>query len=182
MNRNAGRVVGDDDETRVDPDEIEPSDRDDRDDRDEIEDFDVYWAEHGVEPEVRRARILGVEVEVPTDLPLEVEAIVQRDAGQLTSDDVDRVVTLIFGADVFEQWIDAGITSNQFPVICAWGMANGAGRRVTFAEAAELVAEQNAARPTNRAERRAANSPRGSASGRSSSRTSRASTTSARRR
>lgn len=172
-----------DDDTYVDPTEIyDPDDVDDEQDGPgELEDFDVFWEKHGTQVEVRRARICGVNVEVPSDLPLEVEVILQRNSGQLQNRDLDRVIDLIFGEDVLSLWIANGMTRSQFPIVCAWALANAEGRRITFEEAAEKVRESQL-RPTNRAERRAANRPGGSASGRSSSPTSRGSTASRRRR
>lgn len=151
------------------------------DEQDVFEDFDAYWAEHGTRPTVRTALICGVEVEVPNDLPLEVEVITRRRGGDLTDTDVERVVELIFGKETFDEWLAKGMTSAQFPIVCAWGMLNGSGKPTTFAEAAKHV-EESAERPTNRAERRAATRPRGSVSGRSSSPSSAASTGSHRRR
>ncbi|MCK9896976.1 hypothetical protein [Frankia sp. AgB32] len=170
------------DEHTVDPSEIfDPDDVDPGDEVDEYEDFDAYWAEHGTRVEIRRARICGVDVEVPTDLPLEVEVILQRRGGELTDRDLERVIDLMFGEDVLSLWISNGMTRSQFPIVCAWALANAEGRPISFAEAAEKVRESQE-RPTNRAERRAASRPRGSASGRSSSRTSAGSTGSRRRR
>ncbi len=172
-----------DDDTYVDPEEIyDPDDVDPTEgDVDELEDFDAYWAKHGTAVEVRRARICGVEVEVPNDLPLEVEVILQRNGGELRDRELDRVIDLMFGEDVLALWIENGMTRGQFPVVCAWALANAEGRPITFAEAAEKVRESQE-RPTNRAERRAASRPRGSASGRSSSPTSRGNTASRKRR
>lgn len=146
--------------------------------------WDAFWGE--VQADRRTETIRGVTVAVPSDLPL----IFQQRANALrdSTDDNDmrELVGLIFGDDVLDRWINAGMGLREFQVVCAWGYANGSGRPTTFAEAYELVttaeAEGKAPTPPNRAGRRAATSGRSSATGGRSSRTSSASTGSARTR
>lgn len=144
-----------------------------------LDSFDAWWADHSQAREVETTTILGVEVDVPTDIPLEVEMLLTRKDGNLTSDDVRRAVELVFGEDVLADWMSQTppISSFQFSVIFAWAMSHGQGKPVTFQEAAEAIREaQEAERPTNRAARRAAARPRGSATGSRSPQTSRGST------
>lgn len=149
----------------------------------DTESWDAFWAEvqSGQHTEVIR----GVQVVVPTDLPL----IFQQRANALKDserdEDMHELVGLIFGDDVLGRWIDAGMGLREFQVVCAWGYANGSGKATTFAEAYEIVttaeAEGKALTSPNRAARRAATKPQSSAGGATSKRTSSASTGSARR-
>lgn len=151
--------------------------------RDE-DDFLAFWTQH--RPAEHRT-ILGVRVQVPNEVPLAVEQLVEDLKGASSTDDVEPLVAMLFGPDVFRQWKTNGVTGAQLQVLFAWGMANAAGKSTSFAEAAELVAraeaEGKALATPNRAARRAASSATGASAGtgRSSSRTTDASTASRRR-
>lgn len=165
----------------------------DVDERQDDDEFLAFWEQHRAEQEQPTTRILGVDVVVPTDLPLEVEDLASQlhDSGR--REDFERLLGILFGPDTFEQWKRNGLTSRMLRVLVAWGFANANGRSVSFAEAADLVdkaealkAERDAAGKAtgpNRAARRASSKTRASAgTGRSSSRTSAANTASRRTR
>lgn len=148
----------------------------------EIDDFLAFLAEQDP-TEVEVTTIYGVKVEIPRDVPLLFnQKLIALDAGQADDDTVRELVEILFGSDIYNGWVLAGMTDRQFAIIFTWGMANAKGKRTTFAEAKKMLEESEAEeRPTNRAERRAAVRPRGSATGRSSKPTSRANTSSPRR-
>lgn len=159
------------------------------------DDFLAFWAQHrdtDAPPETKR--ILGVDVVVPTDVPLSFEEEAQRLADSQDRGDFERLLEVLFGAGVLQAWKANGLTAPQLRVLVAWGMANASGQPTTFAEAARLVAKAEAKKAEmeaagegkalpNRAARRASSATRASAgTGRTSSRTSAASTTSTRKR
>lgn len=157
-----------------------------RDDRED--DFLAFWRDHRAQQSPETRRILGVDVVVPTDLPLGIEDIATELQSSKDPNDIGRLVALIFGADIYSQWKSAGVSMPMLQVLFAWGMSNGAGKQVSFEEAAALVADAEAkqaegkAPAANRAARRASSAtPASAAAGRTSSRTSAASTTSGRK-
>lgn len=150
------------------------------------DDFLAYWSTRTRST----TRILGVEVVVPSPdtVPVSFDALMVRfqDTATVNEAAMEELLAKLFGVAVFAQWKDAGITGGMLKVLLAWGMWNGAGKAVSFAEAAELVDEAEAkssGKGPNRASRRASSRAGGSAgTGRSSKPTSRASTTSTKRR
>ncbi len=142
--------------------------------------WDDFWAE------VSRGRtevIRGVEVQVPTDMPLIVEQRVEELQSSSRLEDIQDLLGLLFGADVLDQWLQAGMGLREFQVIITWGLAHASGRELTFQEALDLVQQgagagkQLAPKGPNRAARR---SPSAAGGGRSK-RTSSASTATARK-
>ncbi|WP_329622918.1 hypothetical protein OG357_22915 [Streptomyces sp. NBC_01255] len=108
----------------------------------------------------RTEDIEGVTVRVPSDLPF---GFGDRLADLSTSSDrqdVEDLVDALFGPEVLDQWIEAGIGSMGLMTILTWGMAQGSGQTdFTFQDAyAALTSEDPGkalAPPQNRAERRA---------------------------
>ncbi|MCP2261086.1 hypothetical protein LX15_004806 [Streptoalloteichus tenebrarius] len=144
---------------------------------DQPDDFLAFWAEHDDTTRETR-RILGVDVTVPHDLPLRFEQRLDQAGAAATEDDLRVLLVDLFGQDVLDRWVDAGITSRQLQVLLAWGIANGSGRRIGFAEAADIVAKAEAAKGKAASRAPAGGSSRTRASagtGRSSKRTSAAS-------
>lgn len=131
--------------------------------------FEDFWATYAPTFSAEKVDIFGVLIDVPRDLPLSVTVETDRLQDSADIEDIKHMVGLIFNADVLDEWLDAGLTGQQFHVILAWGMANGSGRPTSFAEAVDIVAkaekeaEAKAARgkapaqvtPMNRADRRA---------------------------
>lgn len=106
--------------------------------RDPEDDFLSFWRQQRAKTTAEVKHILGVDVPVPTELPM---AVVDRAEYLQTSQDpreVERVVEMIFGPDVYATWKDHGITVPMLEVLVTWGITNGTGRRVTFEEAAEI--------------------------------------------
>lgn len=144
------------------------------------ESFDAFWAE------VSRGRtetIRGVEVQVPTDMPMIVERRVEelQDSGRL--EDIQELLGLLFGTDVLDQWLEAGMGLREFQVVITWGLAHASGNPLTYREAYDLVQQgagagkQLAPKGPNRAARRS----QSAAGGGRSKRTSSASTATARK-
>lgn len=142
--------------------------------------FDAFWAEvsgGGVET------IRGIEVTIPTDVPLALEMRIKDLQESESEDDIRELVALLFGADVLDAWRDAGMGSLEFQTVLAWGMGRASGAALTFREAYDTVtaAADDAGKAPNRATRRAAASSKPSAAtGGRSKRTSAASTASRR--
>ncbi|MCO1575032.1 hypothetical protein M8C13_04565 [Crossiella sp. SN42] len=145
--------------------------------REQEADFNAFWAEHQAVREVPQAvvHILGVDVVVPTELPLRVQVLAEQLAGEDTPTALRQMLEALFGEDVFDTWVDNGLTTEKFATLLMWGMANA--QRVdktipvSFAEAAQMVADAEAkqaegkapAGPSNRAARRAGSKTRASA-------------------
>jgi len=153
------------------------------------EDFAAFWRDAVAQEKRETKRIFGVDVAVPTDLPLNFEQLVESMGESTDEDDVKHLCSILFGQDVLEQWKARGCTGRQFQVLFLWGYANGQNKPTTFAEAKKMADEAAAedaagkARTVpNRKDRRAAKASSATrasgAAGRSSSRTSGASTTS----
>lgn len=151
------------------------------------DDFLAFWRDHRAKDAPGTKRILGVDVTVPTDLPLGIEDLAEELKDSQDTKDIGRLVGLIFGPDVYEQWKANGITVPMLRVLFAWGMSNGSGKSISFEEAAELVeaaeaAGEGKAPAVNRVARRASSRTAASVeAGRTSSRTSAANTTSTRK-
>ncbi|MFC8432259.1 hypothetical protein [Streptomyces sp. NPDC057253] len=141
--------------------------------------WDDFWSEVSKgDTEVIR----GVEVRVPTDMPLIVERRVEELQDSSRQEDVEELVKLVFGTDCMEQWRENGMGLKEFQTVLTWGLAHAGGRKLTFAEAYDLVQKGEGAgggkAPTpNRAARRS----QSAAGGGRSKPTSRASTASARK-
>ncbi len=145
------------------------------------ESWDAFWAEvQGAGTETIR----GVEVPVPTDVPLAMEMRLKDLESDSSEEAIREMVSLLFGDHVLDQWIDAGMGLMEFKTVIAWGMAHATGTKVSFREAYDTViaAEAEEGKAPNRAARRAASTPRSGGSGGRSKPTSSASTASARRR
>lgn len=145
------------------------------------ESWDDFWAS------VSRGRtetIRGVEVQMPTDMPMVVDKRVEELQNSSRLEDVQELIGLLFGADVLDQWIDAGMGLREFQVVMTWGMAHASGNPLTHREAYDLVEQgagvgkQLAPKGPNRAARRS----QSAAGGGRSKRTSSASTATSRKR
>lgn len=101
--------------------------------------WDQFWAEvSGSRTEVIR----GVEVKVPTDMPLNFEERI----GSLSDlsatsrpEDFEPLVSPLFGDGVFHQWYEAGMGAREFLTAVTWGFAQASGKDMSFAEAYELA-------------------------------------------
>lgn len=127
--------------------------------------------------------IRGVEVRIPTDVPLAMDQRIKDLRDSESEEDIHELVALLFGDDVLGQWIDNGMGAMEFKTVLAWGMAHAAGTEVSFMEAYEIVraeeaGEGKAPSGQNRQARRAASKSRSASTGGRSARTSAASTAS----
>jgi hypothetical protein len=149
------------------------------------ESWDAFWAEASGG---RTTVIRGVEVPVPTDVPLAMEQRIEELQDSESKEDLAELLAMLFGQDVLDQWMDAGMGMLELQTVMAWAMAQAGGRDISFTEALELVRSGEAGKlpgpkGPNRAARRATGAPakRSAAGGGRSKRTSSASTGSARR-
>lgn len=134
------------------------------------DDFLSFWTQHRAKSNHETRTILGVTIGVPTDMPLALQDMAEELQASQDPSDVDKLVSLLFGAGVYTQWKAAGITDKMLGVLMAWGMANAAGQPTTFERAGEMAAEAEATKGKalkpvpNRADRRASSKTRASAS------------------
>jgi hypothetical protein len=149
------------------------------------ESWDAFWAEASGG---RTTVIRGVEVPVPTDVPLAMEQRIEELQDSESKEDLAELLAMLFGQDVLDQWMDAGMGMLELQTVMAWAMAQAGGRDISFTEALELVRSGEAGKlpgpkGPNRAARRATGAPakRSAAGGGRSKRTSSVSTGSARR-
>ena len=122
-------------------------------------DFDAFWSSYRP---AQTIVVLGQEIEVPTDLPVELAL----GAGQLDTSDLgglQRVLGDIYSGETVDAWVDAGIGAMQMAVILAWTLAHIQGEPISFADALERCQSQGKAPAPNRATRRAATRSRSSA-------------------
>ncbi|MER5213705.1 hypothetical protein ABT063_24815 [Streptomyces sp. NPDC002838] len=148
------------------------------------ETWDAFWAEvSGGRTEVIR----GVEVQVPTDMPLAMEKRADELRESEAEEDLAELISMLFGADILDTWLENGMGLVELQTVLTWAMAQASGKDMSFAEALELVRSGGGegkalgpARP-NRAARRAAPAKRSAAGGGRSKQTSSASTGSARK-
>lgn len=125
--------------------------------------WDEFWAEieraeAADRGETATTVIRGVRVPVPHDLPMRFTRHLERVSESEDLADVHALLADLFGSDVFDAWVDAGMRSIEFQTVLAWGIANGQGRPLTFAQAFEAVRTQGKSlrpEPANRTERRA---------------------------
>jgi hypothetical protein len=149
------------------------------------ETWDAFWAEvSGGRTEVIR----GVEVRVPTDVPMAMEQRIEELRDSEAKEDLAELLSMLFGQDVLDAWMDAGMGMLELQTVMTWAMAQAGGRDLTFAEALELVRSGGGEgkplgpKGPNRAARRAgAPAKRSAAGGGRSKATSPGSTGSARR-
>lgn len=146
--------------------------------------WDEFWAEVSIG---RTEVIRGVKVAVPTDLPLAVEKRIEELRESEAEEDIAELLRLLFGADVLEEWRDAGMGLRELQTVLTWGIGQAAGKDISFAEAYELVlagdgeGKPRAPQGANRATRRAASRKPSASTGGRSKRTTSGSTGSARK-
>ncbi|CAL9504105.1 hypothetical protein SUDANB126_03500 [Streptomyces sp. enrichment culture] len=148
------------------------------------ESWDAFWAEvSGDRTEVIR----GIEVRVPTDVPMAMEQRIEELRDSEAKEDLAELLAMLFGQDVLDVWMDAGMGMLELQTVMTWAMAQAGGRDLSFAEALDLVRSGEAGKlpgpkGPNRAARRAgAPAKRSAAGGGRSKPTSNGSTGSARR-
>lgn len=131
----------------------------------------------------RTERIQGVDVVVPSDVPLGFQQLAETLSDESPLEDFADVVFLLFGEGVFEAWLKNGMGASGLTVAIMWGWMQGSGKDVTFSEAYEIVSSDDPGKAAVAATgNRAARRSQSRSTGGRSSRTSAASTTSARAR
>lgn len=123
-------------------------DVDEQDDQGEekFESWDAFWEEIRRKEEAERGGpkteiIRGVMVLVPHDLPIRFDRRLDQLKGSSSDEDLKALLADLFGADVLDAWIDAGMTPMELRVVLMWGVAQGKGRAMSFRQAYELVKE-----------------------------------------
>ncbi|MCC5580582.1 hypothetical protein IMZ11_33690 [Microtetraspora sp. AC03309] len=108
--------------------------------------WDGFWAEVQREEEAERGGpatevIRGVTVAVPHDLPLRFDRRAEQRRRSSSEEDMKQLLADLFGVDVLDAWVEAGMTHDEIQVVLMWGYANGKGKPTSFREAYELVRE-----------------------------------------
>lgn len=128
----------------------------------QFDDFDAFWRDQA--NAVRPAKIRGVIVRPPIDVPMGLMQQIDTVMGSDDEQSLHQVTAQIFGRDILSTWIAAGMGVREFQTVIAWAGAAMRGTPVDFAEAVRIVAEaiEQAEREAaegkagTRAERRAA--------------------------
>lgn len=127
-----------------------------------FEDFDAYWAQREATRRPPTVRIRGIDVEAPTDLPIELELRPERWANASGYDELSEYLGLLLG-DVVDDLVSAGIGLRELQLLITWAAANGAGKRTTLADADALLTQaevgEGKATAPNRTARRATQRP-----------------------
>lgn len=123
--------------------------------RPEFEDFDAYWEQRERARRPAVVRIRGIDVEAPSDLPVEMQLRADDVAKAATFAEVRDVLEILL-ADVVDELVDAGIGIRELQLLTTWAYAHGSGRPVTLAEADDLLHQAEAGETGKpRAQRRA---------------------------
>lgn len=131
----------------------------------EHESWDAFWSE------VKRAKpvevIRGVTVEIPTDLPLSFARRLDDLSDSDKEEDFQALVSELFGHDVYDQWVDAGMGVLEFQVVLTWALASGTGKPISFREAYDVVTQGKGPDrlAPNRAQRRRKNASKRASKG-----------------
>ncbi|MFJ3834439.1 hypothetical protein ACIPY6_02860 [Streptomyces sp. NPDC090054] len=132
--------------------------------------WDEFKAEHfGTRTEV----IEGVEVAVPSDVPLNFTALFSELSTESEIEAFPDAVAVLYGEGVFEQWVKNGMGTKGLLTALMWGYMQGSGQDVTFVDAYLVVTSDDpgkavAAAVGNRAARRSQSRPTGGRSSRTS--------------
>lgn len=108
----------------------------------EFDSWDAFWdeqlrreaAERGEAP---TTTIRGVEVRVPADMPLGFEERLRRAQAASDEDTFRDLLSQLFGVDVLDAWVAAGMGRREYEVVLIWGVSRGRGSKITFQEAYE---------------------------------------------
>ncbi|MFF4989626.1 hypothetical protein ACFY19_20705 [Streptosporangium saharense] len=138
--------------------------------------WDEFWAEVEAEEGPARTEVIrGVTVTVPRDLPLRVTRKIELLQNSSREEDVASLLKDLFGADVLDAWVTAGMGATELQTALAWGIAQAGGKDISFREAYEIVKRRTAEAETA-AEGKASGPRPSNSTGRRSKRTSAAST------
>lgn len=110
------------------------------------DDFLKFWTEFRADQKPATTTILGVEVVVPTDVPLSFDDVEQRMAASNAETESEEAQALfaemcavLFGENTLALWKEKGVTVLQIRVLTTWGLMNARTGPTTFQEAAETV-------------------------------------------
>lgn len=111
------------------------------------DDFLRFWDQFQAQNTRETTTILGVEVEVPSDVPLYFDEL-QRRMSQSQADSesaearalFEEMLALLFGEGTLDQWQETRLlTGKMLRVLTTWGMRNANGMRTSFDEAGKLM-------------------------------------------
>ena len=124
-------------------------------------DFDAWRADQAAARKAETIRVFDQDVPTPTAISLDLAMRVDE-ADVDDTETLDELVAEMYGDGELERWRAAGCSTREFAVLLAWGSARGQGQELSFADAAQLVADRLAGKApaSNRAERRANKKPK----------------------
>ncbi|MFI5808879.1 hypothetical protein [Streptomyces sp. NPDC051561] len=121
-------------------------------------DFDAFFAEESATRPRERLTLYGHKYVLPESLPLLFTLQMERVQNSDDPDDVRKMLSTLFGADVLDLWAEKGMDDRQLGIVLIYAAANiRTPGSLSMARAAELHAEQEAGKAAapNRAARRA---------------------------
>jgi hypothetical protein len=105
----------------------------------EVQDWDAFWTAQ--QAQAKPARIRGVVVRPPMDMPLSLLKVVEQVQGSSDERSHKDLLARIFGRDVFDTWESNGMGLREMQIVLCWGGAHMRGQVVTFEEAMDLFTE-----------------------------------------
>lgn len=112
-----------------------------------VEDFDAFWDTRNATG--KSVKIRGHVITLPASLPLQFELEARKLQRSKRDQDVRKLVGLLYGADAYERFAEAGMDLDQLKVLLAWGAQTVAGEDVSFeAVAREVLEAETEADPT----------------------------------
>lgn len=111
-----------------------------------FESWDAFWSEVQGSEQAKTETIRGVKVRVPTELTVR---FAQRAEALQTStklEDITGVLGDLYGKDVMETWLDAGMELLEFQTVFAWSLAHAMGKPISFRQALAQVRELDQAK------------------------------------
>lgn len=123
-------------------DDLETPAVDESEDDDLFEDMDAFW-----DSQKRRSRsfkLRGRTYELPPAIPLQFELEARRLKRSKRTEDITKLVSILFGADSYELMAGDGVDIDQFRVLLAWAPRKLTGDPVTLEQVAAEVAAGDA--------------------------------------
>ncbi|MCG5220263.1 hypothetical protein [Streptosporangium sp. KLBMP 9127] len=112
--------------------------------------WDAFWSQIEADQKPRTEVIRGVTVTVPRDLPLRVTRKIERLQHSDKEEDIASLLADVFGGDVLDTWIEAGMGATELQTVLAWAIAQASGTDISFRQAYDRVLERGKAQPANR--------------------------------
>lgn len=113
--------------------------------------WDEFWAEIEGAEEVHTETIRGVKVRVPTEVTVRFARRAELLQDSTRMEDITSLLGDLYGQEVLEAWIDAGMGMLEFQTVLAWSIARVTGEPLTFRQALERVRAMHQAKAEGKA-------------------------------